>query len=312
MPATHVWGANLMALMRSMALFCLLGAVSYGQQSHVRVQKQTNPPPATHVVIDPPYPPVNKLQSLAPSVAQENPVPWPVRPEWVIVWVTMAYVYVSWRTLKAIARQANTMDTQASDARAANTAAALTTKATLDALQEQATQLQRQVKASHDGLRAWVGIELNENEPPPTQLGLGMIDQVNTLMIPKPPRFVWKMKNYGQTPAFIQRMGSTHACTEVPTLEHMSISRMQPLVTFLGSGKEVVNPIDIPETELREIVTRKAHWRILIKLEYLDAFDKTQTHETTASFHYYVQQHGKDPIKTGFYQEIDPTMNYNT
>lgn len=304
-----------MALLRSIAMLYLLGtSLLFGQSHTLKLKTNPTPPPPTHVVIDPPVPVVDTTPSKPPvqSIPPEKPLPWPVRPEFLIVWVTLGYAVIAWYTLRAIARQANTMDTQATDARAANAATAAATQTTLDALREQTAQLKRQVQASHDGLRAWVGIELQENEPPPMTFGLSAIEQINLSMVPTPSRFVWKMKNYGQTPAFIQRMGSTHTRTELPTLEPMSISRMLPLVTFLGSGKELVSPIDISETELREIVARKTHWRILIKLEYLDAFDKTQTHETTGSFHYYVQQHWKDPVKTGFYQEIDPTMNHNT
>jgi len=167
------------------------------------------------------------------------------------------------------------------------------------------------VKVSHDGLRAWLEIDVRENEIP-TTLTVNMFDQINSLLTPSPQRFVWRMKNCGQTPAFIQKIGSGHTYANVATLDTMATPVMHPIITFIGAGREQENPITIEMGVLREVVTQLKFWRIAIKVEYLDAFDKTQIHETMVSFHYYVPRGEKDPVKRGFYQEIDPTTNYNT
>ncbi len=193
---------------------------------------------------------------------------------------------------------------QAKDARTS-------TKVTLDAIRDQTTQLERQVQASHDGLRAWVGIDIRENQSPMV-FAASMIDQINNLLVPTPPQFVWEMKNYGQTPAFIQKMGSTHTYAEVPSLYPMPMPIMLPIIAFIGTGREKVNPLTIKPEDLCEVEAKTKFWRIVIKLEYLDVFDKTKVHETMVSFHYYVPKSEKDPLKRGFYQEIDRTMNYNT
>lgn len=77
------------------------------------------PVPPTHVVIDPPLPAPNSQPpaSAKPEEAQENPLPRFIRPEWVIVYVTIAYALIAWLTLGAIARQADSMERAADDAR---------------------------------------------------------------------------------------------------------------------------------------------------------------------------------------------------
>lgn len=182
---------------------------------------------------------------------------------------------------------------------------------TLCKLERQTKATEDQVKASHDGLRAWIGIDVHENELP-TALAVSMIDQINNVLIPTPPRFIWEIKNYGQTPAFIQKMGSNHTYADTASLDTMPSPAMHPMVAFIGAGREKVNILTIEPEVLRKVEARTKFWRVAIKLEYLDAFDKRKIHETMVSFHYYVPKNEKDPIKRGFYQEIDPSTNYNT
>jgi hypothetical protein len=132
------------------------------------------------------------------------------------------------------------------------------------------------------------------------------------VLIPTPPRFVWEMKNYGQTPAFIQRMGSIFIFRDAPNLDTIPGPESQPLIAFIGAGKEKTNPLTIRGSDLSGVEARTKFWRIVMRVEYLDAFDKNQIHETMVSFHYYVPKSSDDPIKKGFYQEIDPSTNYNT
>lgn len=120
------------------------------------------------------------------------------------------------------------------------------------------------------------------------------------------------MTNYGQTPAFIQKMGAKHMYTDLPVLDTMPTPTMLPIIAFIGTGRKNENPLDIEPKTLSEVEAARKFWRVVIKVEYLDAFDKTQIHQTTASFHYYIPKTEGDPVRRGFYQEIDPANNYNT
>lgn len=104
------------------------------------------PAPPTHVVIDPPLPPSNSQPPTADHSGEpeEKPLPRFGRPEWVIVYVTVAYCLITllmWRTIK---RQVAIMDQQAKDARTSAATAALTTEETLTAIQRQADSMETQ------------------------------------------------------------------------------------------------------------------------------------------------------------------------
>lgn len=93
--------------------------------------------PPTHVVIDPPFPTSDNHRAGAPdgqNEAAEKPLPRFERPEWVIVYVTIAYVLIATLTMRVIKKQANTMEIQARDARASAAASALTAQETLAAI----------------------------------------------------------------------------------------------------------------------------------------------------------------------------------
>ncbi|MGD0630761.1 MAG: hypothetical protein ABR987_15630, partial [Terracidiphilus sp.] len=64
---------------------------------------------------------------------------------------------------------------------------------TLISIKQQVVEMRRQVQASHDGLRAWIGIDVRENELP--VFSLQMMDQITGLLKSSPPRFVWEIKN---------------------------------------------------------------------------------------------------------------------
>lgn len=182
---------------------------------------------------------------------------------------------------------------------------------TLILIKKQVIEMRRQVQASHDGLRAWIGIEIRENVPI-TPLATGMIDQINNLAVPTPPRFVWKLKNSGQTPAFITKMGSHDVYQDTRMLDTLPIPKMREIFDFIGAGKEKENALRISSFMYREVIAQSKIWRVIIKIEYLDVFDKERVHETVASFHYYVPAGEGDPLNAGFYQEHDPANNYNT
>jgi len=103
--------------------------------------------PPTHVVIDPPIP--SPSESPKPSgdkdVTAEQPLPRFVRPEWIIAYITAAYVFITWLMMRTIKRQADAMDRQAIEARkSGNDAAALAT-GMLAAIREQAALMRQQV-----------------------------------------------------------------------------------------------------------------------------------------------------------------------
>jgi|GEM_PF-4879594 len=181
---------------------------------------------------------------------------------------------------------------------------------TWKAMQKQTTQLERQVRASHDGLRAWVGVAAWENQFT-VDFNATLVDKFNEVFNPSPTRFEWEIKNFGQTPAFIKKIGSQHTYAKTANLDTLPPPTMHPMIDFIGAGRGKANPITIEDGVLGEVLTRLKFWRFVIKIEYRDAFDQTQIHETMVSFHYYVSKGGNDPIKTGFYQENNPANNYN-
>lgn len=56
---------------------------------------------------------------------------------------------------------------------------------TWKAMRKQTTQLERQVKASHDGLRAWIGIDVRENQFA-VDFNATLLDKVNAVFNPSP------------------------------------------------------------------------------------------------------------------------------
>ena len=76
---------------------------------------EIKPVSPTHVVIDPPYPPSasNPAPSNGQSQPPEPPLPRFLRPEWVIVYVTIVYAFIAFFTLRAIKTQGDLMKWQA-------------------------------------------------------------------------------------------------------------------------------------------------------------------------------------------------------
>jgi|HubBroStandDraft_4_1064222.scaffolds.fasta_scaffold00170_4 hypothetical protein len=127
----------------------LLGwpSVSENQQStpHTVSHDPNNsarPIPPTHVVIDPPLPTAASKAEASNSQTQppETPLPRFERPEWVIVYITAIYALIAWWTLRAIKRQADTMETQAKDARKSSSEAARVATETLEEMKLQRSQ----------------------------------------------------------------------------------------------------------------------------------------------------------------------------
>src|ERR1019366_7995410 len=103
-------------------------------------QDQQSVPP-THVVIDSPLPASDRAQSIKQSSSsnrEEKALPRFVRPEWVVVYVTVVYAFIAWLTLNAIKRQANTMEAQAKEAKESAADAMRIALATAQAAQKNA------------------------------------------------------------------------------------------------------------------------------------------------------------------------------
>ena len=97
------------------------------------------------MVIDPPLPapaPPSQLEAKPTQQAPpEKPLPRFERPEWVIVYVTMAYAIIAWLTLRTIKRQADLMERQAADARQASADCAKFATDTLAEMKAQRLQM---------------------------------------------------------------------------------------------------------------------------------------------------------------------------
>lgn len=176
---------------------------------------------------------------------------------------------------------------------------------TLLFIRAQVIEMRRQVTASHDGLRAWIGIEVRENEL--TAVALTMMDQITGALTHLPPRFEWEIKNYGQTPAFVNSVEVSNVAYSTPK------GRLEPgksleVNGFLGAGQSDTHILTLPDEGLNKCELHQMFWRVSVKVAYDDAFKRE--HETMFSFHYFVPQTTSDPRRRGFYQDIDRATNY--
>ncbi len=171
---------------------------------------------------------------------------------------------------------------------------------TLHKLERQTKATENQVTASHDGLRAWIAAAVEE------------IDYAEQPFLPiTERRAFYKIENYGQTPAFIKAIyisNRAHPIASSGSWENFS----KPISPnrFLGSGMCEKHLMTLSGEALSQCESGQMVWRFVVKIEYEDVFEKS--HETMASFHYYVPQKSSDPLERGFYQETGRTTNYNT
>jgi hypothetical protein len=174
---------------------------------------------------------------------------------------------------------------------------------TLGAISKQTTQLERQVQASHDGLRAWIGIEVRENQFT-VDFNATLMYKVSEVFNPSPPRFVWEIKNHGQTPAFIKTVEVSNAAYSA---QGGKLVPGKPLEVngFLGAGRIDTHVLTLPDEALNKCELGQMFWRVSVKVGYDDAFKKE--HDTMFSFHY---NPAGGPVPRGFYQDIDRTTNY--
>ena len=107
--------------------------------------------------------PTTTAEQKAPK---DKPLPWPIRLDWVIVWVTIAYVIVTWLTLRTIKHQSDTMDRQATEGResAKETIeiARKSAEAAVKAVEVSANQLRiydAQLRQVESQTRPWIGLD---------------------------------------------------------------------------------------------------------------------------------------------------------
>jgi hypothetical protein len=175
------------------------------------------------------------------KATEEKPIPRFLRPEWVIVYITAIYVLISWLTLWAIKRQADAMDQQVADARKSSLEAALTATGTLEemklqrlqtvsAMNKQAYEIGEQTsalrgsvaaaKASADAAKLSADIAVGVSIP---TLKIVEFEAINLAGLTaeqffQSPRVAITIKNYGQTPAFLEWWSLCFTCEDLPDI----------------------------------------------------------------------------------------------
>jgi hypothetical protein len=194
---------------------------------------------------------------------QDKPLPRFVRPEWVIVYVTVVYsafTFFQWWTLR---RQAKSLEQQIKDARVANEGASKTAQNTLDAIERQATSMGEQTvllresveaaKAGAEAARASADIAVGTAIP---RLAIHEFEAASygeSVVTPEAffrfPRLRITVKNHGRTPAFLKWWSLCFSCEELPEIP-----------VYGGPGEGVV---------LRNIVVRAGEKYTLPVLEFM-------------------------------------------
>ena len=105
------------------------------------------PVPPTRVVIEEPVPTIRTQPVSDSHEGQPKEKPWKrfFTPEWVIVYITAAYVFIAWLTMGAIKRQADLLKEQVKDGGDANTGNAETAAQTLRSIEAQAKLMEDSV-----------------------------------------------------------------------------------------------------------------------------------------------------------------------
>lgn len=234
----------------------------------------------------------------------ENGVNWSIVANLILAVVGVVGIVIAVGTLLFVKAQVVEMRRQRSVMR--RTLIAIKMQA--DLMEQQTVQLERQVTASHDGLRAWIGVDVRE-----IQKQINMTNPIEDRFSAYPSggrRFIWEVTNYGQTPAFIRSVCVTNAAYS--SMSGTWLQNRPPLALddFLGSNKSKEHALTLEQDALGLCEERKMFWRVAVKIGYDDAFSRS--HETMVSFHYYVPETSTDPLRKGFYQDVDPATNYNT
>lgn len=127
---------------------------------HADQTQNVVPPPST--VVDPPAttPPNQTVPAPEQHASQPDTLCWFLRPEWVIVWVTLIYTVLTGFTLLAIKRQADLMAGALKDARKESEANAISTAATLKVISRQADTMAIQIKMMKEQGRARLDLDV--------------------------------------------------------------------------------------------------------------------------------------------------------
>jgi hypothetical protein len=269
------------------------------------------PVPPVRVIIEEPVPTIRTQPAANNDTTQpkEKPIPWFIKPEWVIVYVTAVYAIIAGLTLKAIKRQADSLKQQVEDARRVNADNAGNASRTLEAIQRQAdtmerqsTVLERSVRAAETNAEAAVlaantakrALEISEradilvNRVVISSGGLISLDTAIT---------VW-IKNSGRTRA--QGVTATCRCTIHPEEPHQTPTARIPMA--LGAGESTDVPF-VPKGQwfTPEIVDKINKGESLLsfyaEISYNDVFGAP--HHAHAHGHY-MPRHGTFTIIHSF------------
>jgi len=272
----------------------------------------------THVVIDPPLPPSSSKPESSNGQEQtpEKPLPRYERPEWVIVYVTIVYAFIAWRTLRAIRKQADITEQQAADARKSATSAESISNETLKAIKRQGDWMRLSAKAQKLSAKAAItgakaalesahtastsiNAMINKERARLRIIRLPLEDKplhpgykrkMTTLMgVDTPPvcletdRFGIAIHNDGETSGYnVSAISTVEVIAEFgKVLLHQSISTY---VGVLGSNKrsgDIIIPLfgGIDQEVLDEIHNAKANLSFYGVVKYDDAFEKERVSE---------------------------------
>lgn len=189
-------------------ILALLGGPGAAHQKKTQPHAATNKADHNQDVVPPQGAVVNPV-STAPHSQPESskeqpkptskPLPWFVRPEWVIAWITAACTIISGFQLWAIKRQADTMDRQAREVRESTKETTAVALETAQAAKASADAAMLNTNALMDSTRAWVLIKEIDSESM-TSRWTGHMGDMNAFYCR------CRVQNFGGTPALIARV----------------------------------------------------------------------------------------------------------
>ncbi|MFZ1086867.1 MAG: hypothetical protein WAN35_18030 [Terracidiphilus sp.] len=188
------------------------------QQEHSQDQQKTADPPKPVVVVDSQHGTNN--QDKTPEKSAKYP--WgellaPANiPNWFLVIVGAVTGWFVYKTLRAIKKQADIMETGAKDARESGAEATRIALATAKAAQASADAALKTVQVMIDSERPWVIASMEQSK------GSCLLDNGNV-------RFTWTVKNVGKSPAKLIEAGAMVSLdTMGPPLDKIQY-KMEPL-----------------------------------------------------------------------------------
>ena len=179
---------------------------SKAHTEHAEGAQPQQPVPPTHVVIDPSSATVHVETKPAndKQASEEKPLPMFLRPEWVIVYITAVYVFITGWMLLAIKRQASQMEGQTNILRDSVAAA----KQAADAADKSATAAMGIAIPT----LVLVHFDFAEKDTPSLEAKL------------QSPEMRVVGKNHGQTPAILKSYGLKYSCEVIPLNAHIPVA----------------------------------------------------------------------------------------